>query len=106
MVDVPAGTTQLVFELSWEGNWGRYPTNDLDMLLLDPNYPTSDINVDGATLNSPERAVIDNPAAGIWTAYVQGFSVQSLRPSPNGATDDFVLRVTADGKRLPAVQTN
>jgi hypothetical protein len=106
MVDVPAGTTQLVFELSWEGNWGRYPTNDLDLLLLDPNYPTSEINVDGATLSSPERAVIDSPVAGIWTAYVQGFSVQSLRQSPNGATDEFVLRVTADGKRLPAVQTN
>jgi len=37
VVDVPAGTSEAVFELAWLQNWGRYPTNDLDMLVLDPN---------------------------------------------------------------------
>jgi hypothetical protein len=105
-VDIPAGTAQAIFELSWEGNWGRYPTNDIDMLILDPNYPTSDINVDGATLASPERVVIDNPTPGVWTAYVQGFSVLPLRGDPGGSADEFALRVSADGKRLAAVQSN
>jgi len=102
-VEIPAGTAQAVFELSWDGNWSRYPTNDLDLLLLDPNFPTSPLNVDGATLNSPERVVIDNPVPGTWTAYVQGFTVRRLGHSFRGARDPFILRVTADGKRLPAV---
>jgi hypothetical protein len=105
-VDVPAGTAQLVFELSWEGNWGRYPTNDLDMLLLDPDYPTSDIILDGATYDSPERVVIDSPAAGVWTAYVQGFTVRPLPGGASGESDSYVLRATADGKRLTSVPTN
>jgi hypothetical protein len=92
--------------LSWEGNWGRYPTNDLDMYLLDPNYPNSDVNADGATSASPERVVIDNPIAGVWTVYIQGFSVLPLRGDHDGSSEEYALRVTADGKRLPAISTN
>jgi hypothetical protein len=33
---VPAGTQQAVFELSWLQNWARYPTNDLDLVLVSP----------------------------------------------------------------------
>ena len=102
-VEVPAGTAQAVFELAWEGNWARYPTNDVDMFLIDPN---SDVNVDGATSASPERVVIDNPVPGAWTVYVQGFTVRPLRGDPDGNADEYALRVTADGKRLPAVQSN
>ena len=105
-VNIPTGTAQVVFELSWEGNWGRYPTNDLDMLLLDPNYPTSDVNLDGATSASPERVVIDSPLAGVWTVYLQGFSVLPLRGDRDGNSEEYVLRVTADGKRLKALQSN
>jgi hypothetical protein len=104
-VEIPAGTTQAVFELAWVGNWGRYPTNDLDMYLLDPNTG-SEPNDEGATAASPERVVIDNPLAGVWTVQVQGFSVQSLHGDPERATDEYALRVTADGQRLPAVQTH
>jgi hypothetical protein len=104
-VDVPSGTAQLVFELSWEGTWGRYPTNDLDMLLLDPDYPASDVILNGATYDSPERVVIDNPADGVWTAYVQGFTVRPLPGGASGEADSYVLRVTADGKRLAAAST-
>jgi hypothetical protein len=102
-IDVPVAT-QAVFELFWQQNWGRYPTNDLDMLVLDPSgklvldstgFPA------GATLNSPERAVIANPMAGQWTVLVNGFTIQQHgRPSGRDDKDLFTLTVTADGRRL------
>jgi hypothetical protein len=100
-VEVPPGTAQLVFELAWEGNWSRYPTNDLDLIVLDP---AAQLNFEGATLASPERAVIDAPPAGVWTAYIQGFAVFDLHAGGPPPHDEYVLRVTADGVRLPAVQ--
>jgi hypothetical protein len=93
-VEVPAGTTQLVFETFWLEDWSHYPTNDVDMFVLDP---VGTVNSDGATLASPERVVIASPAAGRWTVLVSAFSVNTVRAH-------FTLRVTADGVRLPAVQ--
>ena len=78
-VEIPPGTAQAVFELAWEGNWGRYPTNDLDLILLDPNYPASEPT--STAPRSPARSAWSStrPPAGVWTAYVQGFSVQTCR---------------------------
>lgn len=105
-VDVPAGTKQLVFETSWKQNWGRYPTDDLDMVLVDP---MNNVIEDGATLNSPERVEIANPTPGRWTALIIGFTINN----PHGARaatdrdDDgetprepFSFRSIADGVRL------
>jgi hypothetical protein len=74
------------------------------MLVLDPSgklvldstgFPA------GATLNSPERAVIANPMAGQWTVLVNGFTIQQHgRPSGRDDKDLFTLTVTADGRRL------
>ncbi len=89
---VPAGTAQLVVELSWDTNWGHYPTDDVDMYLFDAN-PANPPNFDGATTDSPERAVIDNPTPGEWAAVINGFTV-------HGNKAHFVLRATADGVRL------
>ena len=71
-VDVPAGTSQATFNLSWLRDWSRFPTSDLDLVLYDP-----DLNVilDGATLNAPERAVVANPTPGTYYAVVAGFQV-------------------------------
>lgn len=87
---VPAGTGQLVFELFWERDWASYPTNDIDLILLRPN---GTLSFAGATLDSPERVVINSPLAGTWIAFVEGFTVF-------GEREEFVLRVTADGRRL------
>ena len=91
-VDVPAGTAQVVLELFWTRDWASYPTNDIDLILLDPN---GKLNFVGATLDSPERVVVNNPTPGTWTAFVVGFTV-------HGRVEEFVLRASADGARLRA----
>ncbi len=92
---VPEGTTQVVFELSWVNNWGAYPTDDIDLILLDPAFAAI---FDGATFSSPERVVIDNPAAGVWTSIVQGYTVHGV---DDGPASRFKLRVTdQDGNVL------
>jgi len=94
-VQVPAGTAQLSFLLSWLLEWGNYPTNDLDLVLEDPN---GNIILDGATLSTPERVTVANPTPGVWTAHVQGFQINSLFNVFN--SDIFTLRASADGHRL------
>jgi len=100
-VDVPIGAVEVVFELAWKENWGHYPTNDLDMILLGP----PGLIWDGATLNSPERVVLDAPAGGAWTVFVDGFTIHD--GSKHGHAHDhhkaeskWELRVTADGVRI------
>jgi hypothetical protein len=90
--EVPSASTEAVFELAWKQNWSRYPTNDLDLLLIDPSGVVSQA---GATLSSPERVRVANPASGRWTVAVVGFSI-------NGkfGRDLYTLRAEADGKRL------
>lgn len=75
-VKVPAGAAQANFELQWQQDWGRYPTDDLDLIILTPG---GDVVVDGATLNSPERAVIDNPVPGEYIVIVDGYTVWGKR---------------------------
>jgi subtilisin family serine protease len=106
--EVAAGSGQAVVELSWKEHWGRYPTNDLDLVLIDPSGAAV---TDGATLSSPERVVLDSPAPGTWTALVQGFTVHDVDEHGRGhehhgkkcnkpAQDEFELRVSLDGTRL------
>ena len=73
-VDVPSGTTQASFELGWRQNWARFPTNDLDLFLCAPGFVLHP-DFSGATLNSPERVTVSNPAAGTWYVMVMGFGV-------------------------------
>jgi hypothetical protein len=121
-VAIPAGAAQAVFETSWLATWARYPTSDLDMVLIDPS---GKVNVTGAASNSPERVEIGTPAAGTWTVVIQGLSVHA--PGPDGdddpeaadaenesrhrggqgnddhdraAKERYALRVTVDGSRL------
>jgi subtilisin family serine protease len=99
VVNVPAGVDQAVFTTRWRNNWSRYPTSDLDMILIDP---AGTIYFDGATLNSPESVVFPlvpavtgdpsrpKPAAGTWLVLVDGFEVPARR-------DKFEVTVTLDG---------
>lgn len=74
-LDIPDGTTEAVFELSWEHNWAEFPTNDLDMFLFGPGFIFFPDFSGGATLNSPEQIVVSNPTVGIWHVVVLGFDV-------------------------------
>jgi hypothetical protein len=85
---VPFGTKKLSVKAEWDGDWGRYPANDLDVVLLAPD---GKLNFDAATLDNPERAELINPAVGKWIAFVQGFEVNTK----NG--DKYTLKIVADG---------
>jgi hypothetical protein len=84
---VPAGTTVGEFRLGWREDWGSYPLNDVDLILIDPN---SNFIWDGATYNAPETATVFAPMAGNWLAVVSGFEFHT--------TDDkYDLRIVLDG---------
>jgi hypothetical protein len=87
-LNIPPGVKQADFRLEWRSDWGHYPTNDVDLWLLRPD-DTYDFR--GATLHSPERASIQDPAPGLWTVFVQGYEV-------NTRHDPFDLTVTLDGE--------
>jgi serine protease AprX len=89
-VNIPAGTKLADFRLEWREDWGNYPTNDIDLILVRPN---NTLVFDGATLNNPEVAAVKDPLAGTWLAVVDGFEVAS-------GDDKFKLRVALDGKVL------
>jgi subtilisin family serine protease len=71
-VTIPPGSATARFELSWKDDWGAYPTNDLDLVVIDP---AGNENWDGATWNSPERATLVNPAPGEYWVLVNGYTV-------------------------------
>ena len=87
-VTIPPGTGKAEFRLSWREDWGSYPSNDLDLFLVRPN---SAVVLNGATLSSPESATIASPEAGVWTAIVVGFKI-------NTGDDKYELRIALDGK--------
>ena len=130
-IDVPAGAAESVIELFWLQNWGRVPTNDLDMVILDPAghvLADADGNPLGSTTDSPERVVIAHPVAGRYTVLVNGFLIWPQGSSGHGegsgnsgrgnsghgdgdrdhdprpGKDTFTLTATADGHRLRVVK--
>src|SRR5688572_10340025 len=92
--NVAAGTTRLDFLLTWDHDWSRYPTSDVDLIVCSPGIPADDCksqgNKQGATLAAPERVRIDNPAPGPWTLLIDGFNI----PTELG-TDNFKLQIKA-----------
>jgi subtilisin family serine protease len=86
-IEVPAGVSEAEFRLRWERDWSRYPSSDLDMILVPPSGP---VVTAGATINSPEFVRIANPVSGTWTVLVSGFEVNAWKES-------FKLRVALDG---------
>jgi hypothetical protein len=81
--NVPAGLSRATFELTWDNDWTHYPTNDLDLVLIDP---AGNLNFDGATLDGRERAVVSNPVAGQWTLAILGSTVFGPAPQGDGST--------------------
>jgi hypothetical protein len=101
-IDIPSGVQEAKFHLEWTGDWGKYPTNDIDLLFGDPagqcalpveNRPP--FCFEGATLRSPEIVTVNNPTPGAWTVYIIGFAVPTRK-------DEFKLRVFLDGQVVKA----
>ena len=72
-VDIPEGASTATFDLRWWRDCSRFPTSDIDMLIFDPSFSLA--SFDGASGNAPERAVIENPEAGTWWVYVEGYEM-------------------------------
>ncbi len=72
-VQIPEGASLATFDLTWHRDWSKFPTADVDMLILDPDFALASIG--GATMNAPERAVITAPSAGTWYVLILGYSV-------------------------------
>jgi len=87
-VNIPAGVEQADFRLIWREDWSNYPTSDIDMFIFDP---TATFVTQGASLDDPEHASVDNPAPGTWFVLLDGFEIWSK-------FDKFELRVAADGQ--------
>jgi hypothetical protein len=85
-VEVPAGTAELRFDLTWKRDWTRFPTDDLDLIVVPPS---GDEDFRGSSFDAPERATFDQPEPGTWTAIVDGITVHRRRTP-------FVLRVTLE----------
>jgi subtilisin family serine protease len=88
---VEPGTDGVYFSLDWKGDWGHYPVNDLDLILIDPN---GNLWFDAATLRVPEKLMIDSPVPGIWNVIIDGYDL-------HGGKDRYVLRAyDTDGNNL------
>jgi len=85
-IEIPAGTARATFALAWNRDWRRFPTDDLDLIVVSPSGAE---DFRGSTLNAPERAVFDEPEPGTWTVIVDGFDVHRGQAP-------FVLQVTLE----------
>jgi hypothetical protein len=69
-VEIPEGTTTATFDLTWHREYNDFPTSDLDMYILGPEF-----NFDGATGNAPERAILVDPIPGTYLVLIYGYDV-------------------------------
>ncbi|MFW9853728.1 MAG: S8 family serine peptidase [Candidatus Thorarchaeota archaeon] len=59
-IPVGYGTDGVIVELWWENDWTKYPTSDLDMIILWDDGIDTHVEVSGASLRSPEGVFIDS----------------------------------------------
>ena len=98
---MPAGAGEAVFELAWRQNWARYPTNDLDLVLIDP---VGNVNDSGATstARSGSRSPTRCPAGGGRRS--SGSKSTAVGDNHGPEKDIYTFRAEADGKRLEKVR--
>jgi hypothetical protein len=72
-VPIPASKTQVQFDLNWVRDWSRFPTSDIDMYVYDPYWNL--YSMAGASMNAPERVVIDSPMPGTWYVLIDGYEL-------------------------------
>ncbi|MFN8179961.1 MAG: S8 family serine peptidase [bacterium] len=74
---VPDGLHALAVRCSWEHDWTRFPTDDLDMYLQAPDGSV----IPAASIDSPETAFIQEPAGGEWSLHlVDASTVRGREP--------------------------
>lgn len=71
-IDVPDSAVAAEITLSWCRDWSFYPTSDLDFLV----YWDEGYNFDGATWNSPERVMLENPT--LLYVLIDGYSIYGI----------------------------
>ena len=78
----PAGAEKVILELWWENDWSAYPTSDLDMYVQWFNGTdwVMEPLIEGATLNSPERVVIEAPTIGGIYVIINGYAIWTGQP--------------------------
>lgn len=86
-VEIPEGVSVATFDLVWHRDWSKFPTTDLDLIIIDPTIST--LYADGATWNAPERQVIHDPMAGTWYLFVDGYELY-------GVPDNYDLFLTLE----------
>jgi hypothetical protein len=79
-VPIKGKPARATLELWWGHDWSAFPTNDLDLIV----YWDDGYNYDAATLNSPERAKLNNPT--FIYLLIDGYTVYS-------GTDSFTLKI-------------
>ena len=85
----PAGTEKVTLELWWENDWSKYPTSDLDMYVQwfnGTDWVMEPLD-EGATLNSPERVVIEAPTIEGIYIYIYGYAIWT------GQSENWILKV-------------
>ena len=74
---------------------GSYPISDIDVILTPPTPPGGPVVNSCNTIRAPELCTVTNPAAGVWTATVVGFTVPTF--GTPGGKETYTLRIAADG---------
>lgn len=69
-VEIKPGVSLATFDLLWQRDWQKFPTSNIDMFIYDPD--SNLVSQDGATGNSPERALIEDPVPGTWLVQIEG----------------------------------
>jgi hypothetical protein len=72
-VQIPDGVSRATFDATWHRDWTMFPTSDIDMFVLDPDWNLA--SLDSITMNAPERAVIEAPVAGEWLVVLEGYLI-------------------------------
>jgi hypothetical protein len=71
-VPVPEGAARVQFDLRWLRDWTFFPISDIDMIIFDPE---DNPYYDGATVNAPERVVVEAPMPGVWYVVIIGYEL-------------------------------
>lgn len=83
-IKIPKNTIKAEISLYWLRDWSFYPTSDLDLII----YWDEGYNIDGATLNSPERVILVNPT--VLYVLIDGYSIYA-RNEPYVLTIKFTI---------------
>jgi hypothetical protein len=98
-IEIPEDTDSAEIKLSWMRDWRGYPTSDLDMIIANWAGDHWEYIVTGATLNSPERVIIQNPTA--FYVLIIGYSI--YEQGSGAAIEPYKLHITFTGSSASGI---